>query len=72
MTRVNSFSESKEEVAPAPAPKLSRTPGTGVIKPQPKIGQHSRDVLIENGFSADQIQKVLANKVMLHTDVAKL
>jgi alpha-methylacyl-CoA racemase len=65
-------SESKEEVAPAPAPKLSRTPGTGVIKPQPKIGQHSRDVLIENGFSADQIQKVLANKVMLHTDVAKL
>ena len=39
---------------PAPAPRLDRTPGA-VRRPPPLPGQHTDEVLIEYGFSAEEI-----------------
>ncbi|XP_064620521.1 alpha-methylacyl-CoA racemase-like [Lineus longissimus] len=41
-----------------PAPKLSRTPGT-VAGPEPKVGEHTRETLIEIGYSQEDIDKLI-------------
>ena len=38
--------------------KLSRTPGT-VHAPAPALGEHTREVLAEAGFEADEIETLL-------------
>lgn len=44
---------------PGPAPRLSRTPGA-VTGPLPEPGQHTTDVLIDYGFTADEIRSLYA------------
>jgi len=51
----NTFIKGEEDYEPAPAPKLSRTPGHASTKPQPTIGQNTVDVLLEAGFSKQEI-----------------
>ena len=40
--------------------KFSGTPG-GVVRPAPLLGEHSREILAEAGFSAEEIERVVAN-----------
>ncbi len=40
--------------------KFSGTPG-GVVRPAPLLGEHSREILTEAGFSAEEIERVVAN-----------
>jgi crotonobetainyl-CoA:carnitine CoA-transferase CaiB-like acyl-CoA transferase len=40
--------------------KLSRTPGK-VSRPAPVLGQHTREVLAEFGFSAAEIEALVAS-----------
>ncbi|MGN6102395.1 MAG: CaiB/BaiF CoA transferase family protein [Devosia sp.] len=47
----------------APAVKMSETPAT-IRTPAPLIGQHSRDILAEAGFSAAEIEDFLGRKVV--------
>jgi len=49
--------DAKGQLEPAPAPRLSRTPGSG-HRPFPLPGAHTREVLQEYGFSVDQIQSL--------------
>jgi alpha-methylacyl-CoA racemase len=42
---------------PAPAPRLSRTPGDGA-GPLPQVGAHTRAVLGEYGFSAADVERL--------------
>jgi len=42
---------------PAPAPRLSRTPGDGA-RPLPRVGEHTRAVLTEYGLSGDDIERL--------------
>src|SRR5215813_11563522 len=42
---------------PAPAPRLSRTPGDG-SRPLPHVGEHTRTVLAEYGLSGDDIERL--------------
>jgi alpha-methylacyl-CoA racemase len=51
--------EGEGGLEPAPAPRLSRTPGTGG-RPRPKAGQHTRAILGEAGFSASEIDALIA------------
>jgi alpha-methylacyl-CoA racemase len=53
------FIEVNGKVQPAPAPRFSRTPGE-VTRPPSPSGQHTREVLGEFGFSADEIEKLEA------------
>lgn len=48
---------------PAPAPRLSRTPGEVEAGP-PQPGQHSRDVLREAGYSDEEIEKLGADEAV--------
>jgi alpha-methylacyl-CoA racemase len=48
--------EGKRE--PAPAPRLSRTPGDGA-RPLPRVGEHTRAVLGEYGFSGPEVESLL-------------
>lgn len=48
----------KGEAEVMPAPKLSRTPGT-VAGPEPKVGEHTRETLIEIGYSQEDIDKLI-------------
>ena len=40
---------------PAPAPRLSRTPGT-IGRPMPQSGQHTHEVLTDYGFTQPEIR----------------
>ena len=50
---------------PNPAPKLSRTPATIGSTSQPQVGQNSREVLEENGFSKDEIDNLVSSGVVM-------
>lgn len=50
----NAFVTVESVVQPAPSPRFDRTPGA-VSSPPAFVGEHSRDVLSENGFSAEEI-----------------
>lgn len=45
---------------PAPAPRLSRTPGA-IDRPAPEPGEHTKDVLGEAGLGADEIEELRAS-----------
>jgi len=51
--------EGEGGLEPVPAPRLSRTPGTGG-RPRPKAGQHTRAVLAEAGLPAAEIDALIA------------
>jgi len=61
-----------ETCGPAPAPRLSRTPGLNQYKPLPRIGQHTEEILIELGLSKDQIQELIKSGVVYSTSVSRL
>lgn len=48
---------------PAPAPRLSRTPGS-LRRPAPAAGEHSREVLAEWGLPADDVAALCARGVV--------
>jgi alpha-methylacyl-CoA racemase len=53
------ITDHKAKLEPAPAPRLSRTPGDGT-RPLPTVGDHTRDVLAEYGFPKEEIERLLA------------
>eukprot|EP00002_Diphylleia_rotans_P028039 TRINITY_DN5651_c0_g3_i1.p1 TRINITY_DN5651_c0_g3~~TRINITY_DN5651_c0_g3_i1.p1 ORF type:complete len:384 (-),score=94.27 TRINITY_DN5651_c0_g3_i1:63-1214(-) len=55
VSRAAMFVGSEEELEPAAAPRLSRTPGTTSAKPQPEVGQHTVAVLMEYGVSGKEV-----------------
>ncbi len=46
----------------APAVKMSETPAT-IERPAPRVGEHTREILAEYGFSENQIAEMLERKV---------
>ncbi|MCW5612966.1 MAG: CoA transferase [Rubrivivax sp.] len=53
------FVEVDGVVQPAPAPRFDRTPAA-TPRPGPEVGQHTREVLAEAGFSAARIDALFA------------
>ena len=51
-------------VQPAPAPRLSRTPGE-VSGPPTRPGQHTREALHDWGFGADEVARLVADAVVV-------
>ena len=49
---------------PKPAPNLERTPGCSTILPDPKLGEHTMDILKEHGFKKKEWENFLDNKVV--------
>ena len=47
--------------------KLSRTPGSA-RSPAPRLGQHSREILAELGYSAEQVQALVGQGVVRTSD----
>jgi alpha-methylacyl-CoA racemase len=52
------FADANGKPEPAPAPRLSRTPGDG-RRALPQVGEHTRAVLGEYGFDAAEISKLV-------------
>jgi alpha-methylacyl-CoA racemase len=57
------FTEVDGVVHPAPAPRLSRTPGA-IGGPAPRPGQHTASALADWGVSAGEISRLLAGGVL--------
>jgi len=57
---------------PAPAPRLSRTPGISQIKPMPKPGQHTEQILSEYGYTNQDIQEFLNSKIIFCSPSSRL
>uniref|UniRef100_A0A6B2L6T9 Alpha-methylacyl-CoA racemase n=1 Tax=Arcella intermedia TaxID=1963864 RepID=A0A6B2L6T9_9EUKA len=55
---------------PAPAPLLSRTPGSLQARPVPKVGEHSVGVLKENGFTEKEIEALMSGRVVIQKKAA--
>jgi crotonobetainyl-CoA:carnitine CoA-transferase CaiB-like acyl-CoA transferase len=46
--------------------KLSATPVATEQRPAPSLGEHSEEVLLEAGFSADEVRALQAQGATLH------
>lgn len=56
-----SWSDVKNALHPAPAPKLSRTPAEGLtLRPLPSLGEHTVEVLADQGFSQEEIKDLVS------------
>jgi alpha-methylacyl-CoA racemase len=53
------ISDGKGKYEPAPAPRLSRTPGDG-SRPLPSVGEHTRAILTQFGFADAEIDRLTA------------
>ncbi|XP_037229121.1 alpha-methylacyl-CoA racemase [Falco biarmicus] len=54
----------QEEISPRPAPVLSRTPAVPSFKRDPFIGEHTEEILLEYGFTKQEIDKLYSDKVI--------
>ncbi|NXS01661.1 AMACR racemase, partial [Oxylabes madagascariensis] len=52
------------EMSPRPAPVLSRTPAVPSCKRDPFIGEHTEEILLEYGFTKQEIAKLFSDKVI--------
>lgn len=59
----NTFQTVGKKILPSPAPKLSRTPAEPCFK-EPVNGQHSIEILLEEGFTGEEISKLIDQKVV--------
>jgi len=66
------FKDGNMNVAPIPAPRLLRTPATPKTSPQPEVGEHTKDVLLESGFTEEDIKRLIAEKVISVNTSSKL
>ncbi|OWK58756.1 alpha-methylacyl-CoA racemase [Lonchura striata] len=61
----NSFIKNdEEEISPRPAPVLSRTPAVPSCKRDPFIGEHTEEILLEYGFTKQEIDKLNTDKAI--------
>ncbi|NXP53160.1 AMACR racemase, partial [Heliornis fulica] len=54
----------EEEISPRPAPVLSRTPAIPSFKRDPLIGEHTEEILLEYGFTEEEIAKLYSDKII--------
>ncbi|XP_015470771.1 alpha-methylacyl-CoA racemase [Parus major] len=52
------------EISPRPAPVLSRTPAVPSCKRDPFIGEHTEEILLEYGFTKQEIAKLYSDKAI--------
>ncbi|NXQ13077.1 AMACR racemase, partial [Peucedramus taeniatus] len=52
------------EISPRPAPVLSRTPAVPSCKRDPFIGEHTEEILLEYGFTKQEIDKLHSDKAI--------
>ncbi|NWR09975.1 AMACR racemase, partial [Paradoxornis webbianus] len=52
------------EMSPRPAPVLSRTPAVPSVKRDPFIGEHTEEILLEYGFTKQEIAKLYSDKAI--------
>ncbi|NXF74237.1 AMACR racemase, partial [Sclerurus mexicanus] len=52
------------EISPRPAPLLSRTPAVPSCKRDPFIGEHTEEILLEHGFTKQEIAKLHSDEVI--------
>jgi alpha-methylacyl-CoA racemase len=57
------FVEQFGVVQPAPAPRFSATPGA-IRSPPPRIGQHTRQILLDQGYSNTTIDELVRAAVV--------
>ena len=61
----NTFLESADGgMEPSPAPRLSRTPATVRTTAQTNVGQDTTTVLLESGFSQEEIEGLRKNGIV--------
>ncbi|NXN17417.1 AMACR racemase, partial [Indicator maculatus] len=61
----SSFIKNDEgELSPRPAPLLSRTPAVPSFKRDPFIGEHTQEILLEHGFTKEEIAKLYSDEVI--------
>uniref|UniRef100_A0A7M4FDS3 Alpha-methylacyl-CoA racemase n=1 Tax=Crocodylus porosus TaxID=8502 RepID=A0A7M4FDS3_CROPO len=54
----------QEEISPRPSPLLSRTPATPSLGRDPCTGEHTEEILLEHGFTKEEIAKLHSDKVI--------
>ncbi|XP_060070690.1 alpha-methylacyl-CoA racemase-like [Ylistrum balloti] len=64
--------DAKGRYSPAPAPRLSRTPGVDQVYPTPRIGEHTSEVLKEIGYSPSDISRFISEGVVENAGSSKL
>ncbi|NXI49920.1 AMACR racemase, partial [Chloroceryle aenea] len=61
----NSFIKNdQEDISPRPAPLLSRTPAVPSFERDPFIGEHTEEILLEYGFTKEEVAKLYSDQVI--------
>ena len=69
---IGTFISSKHgHTEPAPAPRLSRTPGIGIVEDQPEVGQNTVEELLKLGYSEQELNQLIENGVIQQSDSVK-
>jgi alpha-methylacyl-CoA racemase len=64
LSRGSFVRNTKGQYDPAPAPRLSRTPAQAQNNvEEPSIGENTREILMQMGYTTEDIQKFVKNKV---------
>ena len=72
-SRKSFYIDSENIIVPEPAPKLSATPGSSSGKKMlPEGGQHTIDILLELGYSIQNIKKLVKNNIVYTSNKSKL
>uniref|UniRef100_A0A8D0HV18 Alpha-methylacyl-CoA racemase n=1 Tax=Sphenodon punctatus TaxID=8508 RepID=A0A8D0HV18_SPHPU len=62
--RCSFIKNDQEEISPRPSPHLSRTPASPSSRRDPFIGEHTEEILLEYGFTKEEIVKLHSEKVI--------
>ncbi len=69
----NSFLMSPSgDPVPRPAPRLERTPGVDTVQSMPSVGQHTQEILAEEGYSRKDIDGLVGRGVAYQENMSKL
>ncbi|XP_070543223.1 alpha-methylacyl-CoA racemase-like [Ptychodera flava] len=71
-SRGSFFMNQNKKYEPRPAPRLSATTGISGVKASPLIGQHTKEVLLEAGFSDGEIARLADNEIIEISDYDEL
>uniref|UniRef100_A0A8C9KS35 Alpha-methylacyl-CoA racemase n=1 Tax=Serinus canaria TaxID=9135 RepID=A0A8C9KS35_SERCA len=67
--RSSFFKNDPGEISPRPAPVLSRTPAVPSCKRDPFVGEHTEEILLEYGFTKQEIAKLYSDKTIESRDL---
>jgi alpha-methylacyl-CoA racemase len=64
--------QNKKQLAPTPAPRFSSSKLPSIDRPSPSVGEHTMEILRENGYSSENIEELIKKNIVQNAQRSKL